>query len=139
MAIQYVKEIRDFLALSVQGEFSVIDVNLLEDAFETITKNQGKLVLIDFAQAERIHTAILGPLIKLKNTIEPARGRLVLCALPSDFRMILRMIHMESRFEYVESMAEFESQLSTVSPTQQKAKTVPKSEEPVIYDIKETE
>jgi anti-sigma B factor antagonist len=58
--------------------------------------NAGQLrVVLSLAQVEQIDSSGLGALIALHKTLEPPRGRLVLCDVPAKIQPILKLTRLD--------------------------------------------
>lgn len=137
MAIKYVNQVGDYFLLAVEGDFSVWDVNPLEEAFGTIAENNAQFIAVDFSKACAIHTSILGPLIKLQRTLQSTGGRLSLCALPADIRFILSTVKLEQGFNFLNSISDL-NQLESQKGDTHIDHSVMSKAQPVIYSVDDT-
>jgi anti-anti-sigma regulatory factor len=138
MAIKYNNQINDYLVLSIEGVFTIWDVNVLEEAFSTIAENNALYIAVDFSKTETVHTAIIGPLLKLKRTIAPLGGRIVLCAFPPDLRFIMTIIKSDCEFTFLASIQALKEQEAKPATAHFDSANIAPSK-PVIYDLNDEE
>jgi anti-anti-sigma regulatory factor len=95
-------------------------------------------VAIDFSKAKTVHSSILGPLLKLQNTISSHGGMILLSAIPADLHFTLCVIKCETRFQYVSSVEEIKQNVSNIGPTHVDPTKLGRSK-PVIYQSSDPE
>jgi anti-sigma B factor antagonist len=75
-----------------------------------------RILMIDFSQVMFMDSTGLGTLVTALKVLQSNKGRLILCSLWGQARMLLEMAGMESVFEFCDEPAEFENSLSSLEP-----------------------
>ncbi len=73
-----------------------------------------RILIIDFCQVMFMDSTGLGTLVTVLKIVQRAEGRLILCSLWGQARMMLDMAGMESVFEIYDGPVEFENSLSSL-------------------------
>jgi len=73
-----------------------------------------RILIIDFCQVMFMDSTGLGTLVTALKVVQRAEGRLILCSLWGQARMMLDMAGMESIFEIYGKPSEFENSLSSL-------------------------
>lgn len=66
------------------------------------------IILIDCHQLEFVDSSGLGLLVRILKVVEQSEGRLALCSINPDFKMLLKMTKMEDVFAIYASQVHFQ-------------------------------
>ncbi|HOW17910.1 MAG TPA: STAS domain-containing protein [Phycisphaerae bacterium] len=68
--------------------------------FELVERQNRLRIVLDFHNVRSLSSSMLGVLLTLKNKLEDARGRMVLCGLAKDLRRLFEMTALDRVFQF---------------------------------------
>ena len=88
-----------FVIVDVVGEIDVTAVTRIRDTLGDLTKTASPQVLINLARATYIDSSGLGILMAARRDALKGGGRLALCAMTKDVRMVFELTRLNKFFE----------------------------------------
>jgi anti-anti-sigma factor len=69
--------------------------------YDLVDQQQRLRVVLDFSNVRSLSSSMLGVLLTLKNKLEDAGGRVVLCGLAKDLRRLFEMTALHKLFQFM--------------------------------------
>lgn len=85
--------------VDVAGEIDVTSANRIRDTLGDLTKAVSPQIVVNLARATYIDSSGLGVLMAARRDVQKGGGRLVLCGMSKDVRMVLELTRLNKLFE----------------------------------------
>jgi len=127
------RQFGNHVIITLQGHFSLEDFETLDRLFASITAQGISSIALDMKGLASFHTAMVAPLLKLRNTLKSVGGKIGIASPRSDLMLILKIAKVDRDFDFPDSLDAYRAPAQTKNSVLEE--TGPKSSKPVLYQV----